>query len=57
MSYPLVCLGDVADFINGVAFKPEDWGTEGKPIIRIQNLITIQNVKLKILTSHIKVIY
>ena len=38
MSYPLVCLGDVADFINGVAFKPEDWGTEGKPIIRIQNL-------------------
>jgi len=38
VSYPLVCLGDVADFINGVAFKPEDWGTEGKPIIRIQNL-------------------
>ncbi|AIL77261.1 MULTISPECIES: restriction endonuclease subunit S [Acinetobacter] len=38
MSYPLVCLGDIADFINGVAFKPEDWGTEGKPIIRIQNL-------------------
>ncbi|WP_111828251.1 restriction endonuclease subunit S [Acinetobacter colistiniresistens] len=38
MSYPLVFLGDVADFINGVAFKPEDWGTEGKPIIRIQNL-------------------
>ncbi|MFV5516979.1 restriction endonuclease subunit S [Acinetobacter gerneri] len=38
MSYPLVCLGDVADFINGVAFKPEDWGAEGKPIIRIQNL-------------------
>ena len=38
MSYPLVCLGDIAEFINGVAFKPEDWGTEGKPIIRIQNL-------------------
>ncbi|HFF8897742.1 restriction endonuclease subunit S [Acinetobacter baumannii] len=38
MSYPLVCLGDIADFINGVAFKPDDWGTEGKPIIRIQNL-------------------
>ncbi|HFF5157864.1 TPA: restriction endonuclease subunit S [Acinetobacter baumannii] len=38
MSYPLVCLGDIADFINGVAFKTEDWGTEGKPIIRIQNL-------------------
>ena len=38
MSYPLVSLGEVADFVNGVAFKPEDWGTEGKPIIRIQNL-------------------
>ncbi|MFD2657941.1 restriction endonuclease subunit S [Gracilibacillus thailandensis] len=25
-------------FINGYAFKPEDWGNEGLPIIRIQNL-------------------
>lgn len=31
-------LGDVAQFINGAAFKPEDWGTEGLRIIRIQNL-------------------
>ncbi len=31
-------LGDIAEFINGVAFKPEDWGIEGKKIIRIQNL-------------------
>lgn len=31
-------LGDVADFINGAAFKPEDWGDEGSRIIRIQNL-------------------
>lgn len=31
-------LGDVADFINGAAFKPEDWGDEGNRIIRIQNL-------------------
>lgn len=31
-------LGDVAEFINGAAFKPEDWGEEGKRIIRIQNL-------------------
>lgn len=31
-------LGAVADFINGAAFKPEDWGDEGKKIIRIQNL-------------------
>lgn len=31
-------LGDVAEFINGAAFKPEDWGDEGARIIRIQNL-------------------
>jgi type I restriction enzyme S subunit len=31
-------LGDVAEFINGVAFKPADWGDTGKRIIRIQNL-------------------
>lgn len=34
----VVPLGKVADFINGVAFKPEDWGDEGTKIIRIQNL-------------------
>ena len=33
-----VALGDVAQFVNGAAFKPEDWGDEGLPIIRIQNL-------------------
>jgi type I restriction enzyme, S subunit len=31
-------LGDVADFINGAAFKLEDWGDDGARIIRIQNL-------------------
>ena len=31
-------LGDVADFINGYAFKPEDWHDDGLPIVRIQNL-------------------
>ncbi len=31
-------LGDVADFLNGAAFKPEDWHDVGRPIIRIQNL-------------------
>lgn len=31
-------LGDVADFINGYAFKPEDWHGDGLPIVRIQNL-------------------
>ena len=31
-------VGDVAIYINGRAFKPEDWMCEGLPIIRIQNL-------------------
>ena len=31
-------LGEVAEFINGVAFKPDDWQEEGQRIIRIQNL-------------------
>lgn len=31
-------LGDVATYVNGMAFKPSDWDTEGLPIIRIQNL-------------------
>lgn len=38
MSFNTTSLGEVANFINGYAFKPEHWGTEGKPIIRIQNL-------------------
>lgn len=32
-----ICLGDVATYINGYAFKPEDRGAEGLPIIRIQD--------------------
>jgi len=31
-------LGDLAQYINGKAFKPEEWKTTGLPIIRIQNL-------------------
>ncbi len=38
MSYPSVAISEVANFINGFAFKPEDWGVSGLPIIRIQNL-------------------
>ena len=34
----MVRLGDVATFINGYAFKPEDWSSIGLPIIRIQDL-------------------
>jgi len=29
---------DVAEFVNGVAFRPDDWEEEGRQIIRIQNL-------------------
>lgn len=32
----------LADYVNGYAFKPDDWSLKGKPIIRIQNL-TNQN--------------
>ena len=35
---PFKQLGDVATYVNGYAFKPTDWGAEGLPIIRIQNL-------------------
>lgn len=31
-------IGETGEYINGVAFKPTDWGAEGLPIIRIQNL-------------------
>lgn len=31
-------LGELAQYINGRAFKPEDWGANGLPIVRIQNL-------------------
>lgn len=33
-----VRLGDVATYVNGYAFKPNDWADTGLPIIRIQNL-------------------
>jgi type I restriction enzyme, S subunit len=31
-------LGELAQYINGKAFKPDDWKSSGLPIIRIQNL-------------------
>ena len=34
----MIKLGDVASYINGYAFKPEDRGDVGLPIIRIQDL-------------------
>ncbi|MCJ7502971.1 MAG: hypothetical protein MUP80_07925, partial [Acidobacteriia bacterium] len=30
-----VRLGEVAEYLNGRAFKPEEWGKSGLPIIRI----------------------
>lgn len=38
MSWSKMKLGDAATFINGYPFKPTDWETEGREIIRIQNL-------------------
>ncbi|MGG7100809.1 restriction endonuclease subunit S [Rhodococcus sp. 24CO] len=37
-TWPMVALGDMAEFINGVAFKPDDWSATGRRIVRIQNL-------------------
>lgn len=34
-------LGEICELINGRAFKPEEWATQGIPIIRIQNLNNI----------------
>ena len=31
-------LGELADYLNGKAFKPRDWDKSGLPIVRIQNL-------------------
>lgn len=36
-------LKHVAEFVNGIAFKPEEWGDQGVPIIRIENLNGGQN--------------
>ena len=31
-------MGDIADYVNGRAFRTSEWETAGRPIIRIQNL-------------------
>ncbi len=31
-------LSELAEYINGYAFKPDDWGEDGLPIIRIEQL-------------------
>lgn len=36
--WQMVPLSALGEYINGFPFKPSDWGLEGRPIIRIQNL-------------------
>ena len=31
-------INDIAEYINGYAFKPSDWGNSGKPIIKIKEM-------------------
>ena len=38
MAKDMIKLGEVATYINGFAFKPQDRGEKGLPIIRIQDL-------------------
>ncbi len=38
MSVAESTIGDVAEFVNGMAFKPSHWESIGRRIIRIQNL-------------------
>lgn len=38
LGWKLQCFGVLARYLNGYAFKPEDWVETGYPIIRIQNL-------------------
>ena len=37
-NWMVVRLGEIAEYINGLAFKPDEWEECGIPIIRIQNL-------------------
>jgi type I restriction enzyme S subunit len=37
-AWPTKRLGELCTLINGRAFKPSDWSSQGLPIIRIQNL-------------------
>lgn len=36
--WAMATVGDLADYVNGRAFKPTEWKESGEPIIRIQNL-------------------
>lgn len=56
--WKMVKLGEVADYLNGRAFKPTEWEKEGLPIIRIQNLNKINsdyNYTTKVFEDRFKV--
>ncbi|PKO19972.1 hypothetical protein CVU37_00415 [candidate division BRC1 bacterium HGW-BRC1-1] len=36
--WEVTSVGEIGTYLNGYAFKPEQWGANGDPIIRIQNL-------------------
>ncbi len=36
--WEVLTIGETVTLINGCAFKPKEWKTQGIPIIRIQNL-------------------
>ena len=36
--WKVLSMNDIAEYINGYAFKPTDWGTVGKPIIKIKEM-------------------
>lgn len=38
INWSWLSIGESMEMFNGKAFKPEDWSSEGVPIIRIQNL-------------------
>ncbi len=42
--WTITSVGEIAQYINGRAFKPQEWEEKGLPIIRIQNL---NNDKIK----------
>lgn len=37
-SWTVKTVGEIGTYLNGFAFKPTQWGDEGLPIVRIQNL-------------------
>ena len=37
-SWQVATVGEIGSYLNGFAFKPDHWSTDGLPIIRIQNL-------------------